>query len=644
MSTTCCNTNNKSQVVDLEIILTTSAFVFMIAGRLSQHLHIPTLYSTILYILAFMTGGYYGTIGSIKTLRQGVIDVDLLMVLAALGAAYVGAPFEGAMLLFLFSLSNALQTFAIGRTRRAIEKLAQMRPQQAYLLHGRQTELVPINKIDIGNLILIRPGDLIPLDGEIVEGESTIDQSTVTGESMPSSKTKGDSVFAGTQNQFGSLTVKVTKRAEDSTLAKMIQHVEEAQAQKARTQRFLENFEQTYALGVIGITISLIILLPTLFKVPYNKGFYEAITVMVVASPCALVIGTPAAILSAIANGARKGILFKGGVHLENASSISIVAFDKTGTLTNGKPEVSKILPLNHHSETDLLTLAASIEAKSEHPLAKAIVEYALQQGITLQPITFFQAITGKGTTARINDQRFVIGSPNWIREFKVKNSLQVQDQLTSIQNQGQTALILGEVAVDGITITPIGIIGLSDHVRPESREVVTALKSIGIKRVVMLTGDSQAVAQAIARETGVDEVYAELLPIDKVRLLKKIAKGQGIAMVGDGTNDAPALAASTLGIAMGAAGSDIALESADVVLMANDLKRIPQLISLSKEAQRIIIQNLCFAIAVIICMVFATLFCPLIGWIVPLPLGVVAHEGGTVLVCLNGLRLLTFK
>lgn len=628
----------------LEAVFCALTLGCMIAGWVTKHLNAGEAIYNGLYLLAYLFGGYFGTLAAWESLRQKVMDIDLLMVLAALGAAYVGAPFEGAMLLFLFSFSNVLQAFAMEKTRGAIEALAQMRPTSAHVMRNGQLVEVPIDQIDRGARYILRPGDRIPLDGTVAEGESTVDQSSVTGESMPINKKPGDEIFAGTINQMGSLTVAVTKKAEDSTIARLIQLVEEAQSSKASTQRFLDTAEQYYAIGVIVLTVALGFLLPTLFKVPLDEALYRAITVMVVASPCALVISTPASILSAIANGARRGILFKGGAYVEAASSIRVVTFDKTGTLTLGEPRVTDVISLCELPAEDLLAGVASVEEKSEHPLAQAIVEHARGQGLKWAECTSFHAFAGKGAWAVVGKDRIAVGSPKWMNAFKCEKCAVTQGRIRALQEAGKTAVVVAHLADDQETADVIGLIGIADQLRPEAAGVIRELKAAGVRRVVMLTGDSERVARAVAQQAGVDEYYADLLPEDKVRLMRKLAQGEHVAMVGDGTNDAPALATATVGIAMGAAGSDVALESADIVLMANELEKIPYTIALSHATKRIMVQNLSFAAGVIVVMVLATLFLPVVGLEVPLPLGVFAHEGGTVLVCLNGLRLLGFK
>ena len=610
--------------------------------------------SNLFYLLAYVTGGTFGVLASFQSLRQWTIDVDLLMVLAALGAAYVGRPLEGASLLFLFSLSNVLQEYAIDRTRKAINSLMKLRPEKALTRRGGETVLLPVEQLVVGDIVLVRPGEAIPLDSEIVEGSSAIDQASVTGESIPVLKQAGDKVFAGTINQSGGLEIRVTKLAKDSSIEKLIRMVEEAQSEKAETQRFLDRAEQWYACGVIAFTLSLIFgpsVLPHLFPqfiehLPFSQIFYRAMTVMVVASPCALIISTPASILSAIGGAARRGVLFKGGAHLERTATVEVVAFDKTGTLTEGKPRITDIVvngaivSLDHDADNgafDLLKLAAAVEFKSEHPLARAIVEEAGKRGLTLPNCTGFQSVSGHGANGVIQDRHIAVGAPRYFEMLGVQHCEKTLRQIESLQHEGKTCVLVGELQGEGGVI--LGALAIADVLRESASEVVARLKAIGVKRVVMLTGDNHRVAAAIGKQAGVDEVFADLLPEDKVRVIRELKKIGPVAMVGDGVNDAPALALSNVGVAMGAAGTDVAMETADIVLMSDNLHNVAFAISVARQARRVIWQNITFALAVIVVLIISAL-----GFNLPLPFGVVGHEGSTVIVCLNGLRLLAFR
>jgi Zn2+/Cd2+-exporting ATPase len=638
--------------------------------------------SIMCYVVAYIAGGIFGLKASIAALREGAIEVDLLMILAALGAAVVNAPFEGAMLLFLFSFSNVLQGYAIGRTRDAIRALMKLRPNQALTRRDGEPRLLPIEQLVLGDRVIVRPGERVPLDGIIYEGETSADESSLTGESMPVTKRAGDTVFAGTINQSGSVEITVSRLAQDSTIARLIKLVEDAQSEKAPTQRWLDKAERYYAVGVIAFT-ALLILIPTLvFGEAFRSAFYRAMTAMVVASPCALVISTPAAILSAIANGARRGVLFKGGAYLEKAADIDVIAFDKTGTLTEGRPAVTDVtiipmfdaerLPLARtptqfqtparrvvqldapSEESTLLLLAAAVEAKSEHPLGQAIVKTARERGLHWPEVTGFQSITGRGVRARVEFMGgldVMIGSPRYFQDGgdgdEVVGLAAALSEVQRLQDEGKTSVIVakGRRGHEGYVV--LGVIAISDTLRAGAARISADLASVGVRRTIMLTGDNARVAGAIAKQAQVSEYFADLLPQDKVARIKQLLgtrKPDGndehvVAMVGDGVNDAPALATATLGVAMGAAGTDVALETADIVLMANDLQKIPYAVALSKAARRVVLQNLIFSSAVIVLLLIGAL-----GFKLPLPLGVVGHEGSTVLVCLNGLRLLAFN
>lgn len=625
----------------LPALLTAVTLITMLGGLLAERQEASRPLIVLLYLIAYIAGGVFGLQAGLASLRQLTIDVDMLMVLAALGAAAVGAPFEGAMLLFLFSLSNVLQEYALDRTRNAIRALMALRPTTALIQRQEETVTLPLEEVCLGDVMIVRPGDRLALDGLVIAGESSVDQATITGESIPVSKRVGDMVLAGTINQRGHLEVEVTHLAADTTLARLIKLVEEAHSEKAHTQRFIEKAEQYYALGVILMTLSAIVLPLLLLDEPFQPTFYRAMTLMVAASPCALVISTPATVLSAIGNGARRGILFKGGAYVEQAATIKVVAFDKTGTLTIGKPKVTDIRVCTQDwqgSEMELLALAAAVEVKSEHPLAQAIVDAATERHLAIPEATDFYSETGMGVGAVVAGRRITIGNQRYFAQWTTKGLDAAADVLHSLQAQGKTTVIIAATTENRVQV--LGVLGIADVLRPDAAATVRQLKQVGVKRVVMLTGDNARVAEALARQAGIDEVHAELMPADKMHVLKRLAQEVGpVAMVGDGVNDAPALAAATIGIAMGAAGTDVALETADIVLMGDDLKHLPYLIRLSQQTRRTLVQNLVFALGMIILLLASVL-----GWGLPLPLSVVGHEGSTVLVSLNGLRLLAYR
>jgi len=606
-----------------------------IAGSLlAEKLEAPASVILALNIISYIAGGWFGLQAGIESLLHKEINVDLLMVLAAAGAATVNQWREGAILLFLFSLSNVLQAYAMDRSRNAIKALLKLRPNEATIRQNGGLIVVPVESLNLGDVVVIRPGERFPIDGRVIDGESTVDQSPITGESMPVSKARGDDVFAGTVNQNGSLDVQVTRPANDTTLARIIKMVEDAQGRRASTQRFLDEFEQKYAMFVIGAVLLFIIIPPLLPGGPtFNDNFYRAMVLMTVASPCALVISTPASILSAIANAARRGILFKGGAHLEQMATIKAIAFDKTGTITTGRPAVTEISTYNGISRDELLRVAAALESRSEHPVAKAVVERARADALHVGEPDNFEAVPGLGVRGTVNGISTIIGNERFMEQEKLTIPADLMAQRTQLESEGKTVLLVYQQGW-------LGAIAVADELRPNAAEVLKSIRAAGVEHIVILTGDNERVAKAIARRVGADEVRANLLPEDKVTAVAALKEQYGpTAMVGDGVNDAPALASATIGIAMGAAGTDVALETADVVLMADDLSNIAYAMHLSRKARRVVVQNIAFSLGVIVVLVISAL-----GFQLPLPLGVVGHEGSTIIVVSNGLRLLTYR
>ncbi len=640
----------------LEVIFTVVNAVSGLAAFIGSQAGLDPLVVTVLWVVAYISGGYFGVLASLEALKEKTLNVDLLMLLAALGAAFVGSPAEGAMLLFLFSVSNTLQSYAMDRSRKAIEKLLDLRPRAATVRRGSRLVTLPVEQLTLGDVVVVRPGERFPIDGEVISGESDVNQATITGESMPVHKSTGASVFASTLNGSGSLEIRVTRLAKDTTLARIVQMVEEAQSTKANTQRMLDDFERYYAIFVLGAAALLIFVPWLLLGQAFEPTFYRAMTWLVVASPCALVISTPASILSAIANAARNGVLFKGGVHLEKTSTLKVLAFDKTGTLTTGEPALNEVYALNGDAD-GLLRRAGAVEARSEHPLAKAIFHAAQTLDPHLPAATEFRATPGQGVEASVDGEKLWIGNERMFVERGVHIPDDLLAKARGWEDEGQTVMY-----VYALTPTPLpvgeglmnpsplgggaggrgflGLIAVSDSLRPDAIEMIKGLKAAGIERVVMLTGDNPRVAAKIAARAGVDEFHAGLLPQDKVTVLKTLQHKYGpVAMVGDGVNDAPSLATADIGIAMGSGGTDVAIETADVVLMSDDLRKIPFAIGLARRAEKVVWQNLIFALAVIIVLI-ASAF----GANLPLPIGVFGHEGSTVLVVLNGLRLLRYK
>ncbi len=619
------------------LLATAATGLLLVSAWSSERAGLPPWVSLVLYLATYVAGGAYATYRAAQALLQLTVDIDLLMILAAAGAAVLGAWPEGGILLFLFSLGNALEHYALGRTHRAIRSLIALRPDTALVVRDGVEHIVPVEELLPGDEVIVRPGERIPVDGTVVAGDSSVDQSAITGESLPVHKRAGDPVFSGTLNTTGLLRVRVDRPVHESTLARIIQIVEEARQQKSRAQRFAESFQGKYAVGVIAFSF-LAFLLPVLAGADPGASFYRAMTLLVAASPCALVISTPASILSALANAARNGVLFKGALQLEQIGVVDAVVFDKTGTLTVGKPRVTELVPAEGVDPAEVLRFVAPVEYRSEHPLGLAVVAYAQAQGVfdpqSAEVVTALTAIPGRGVRAELGGSTVLVGNEALLTEHGVVVPGTLQAAAAELRERARTAVY---AAVDGRVL---GVIGIADVVRPVAREVVAELRRLGVRRLVMLTGDNERAARAIAREVGLEEWRADLLPEDKVAVVRELqAAGYRVAMVGDGVNDAPALAAADVGVAMGAAGTDVALETADVVLMSDDLTKLPYALALSRAARRVIVQNLTIALGVIVVLVGSIL---LRG--VPLPIAVVGHEGSTIVVVLNGLRLLAYR
>ncbi|ELY67018.1 heavy metal translocating P-type ATPase [Natronobacterium gregoryi] len=619
-------------------------FVGMIGGLLASWFGGPSWLVWTCYIGAYVFGGWYGLKESIEALQEPAVEIDLLMIIAALGALTIGAPFEGAMLLFLFSLSNVLQHYAIGRSRDAIRSLMQMRPESAQLLRDGEEVTVPIDDVEIGEVFVVRPGDRIPLDGVVDSGETTVDQSSLTGESVPVPKAPGDEVFGGTINETGSLEVRVTREAEESAISKLIHMVEEARSEKAPTQRLIDRLEQPYVLSVFAFT-AVAIALPLALGHEFDSTFYRAMTLMVAASPCAVILSTPAAVLSAITAGARQGVLFKGGEHVERTATVDAVAFDKTGTLTEGNTRLTDVTTRDGASlegDDRLLALAAAVQSRSEHHLAEATVEAAEERGLETATASGFEAVVGKGVHATVDERTIHIGNARYFETVTDGETIAgLEDGLAavrSLENDGKTSVLVARE--DGGDLEVLGWLAFTDTVRETAAETIERLRELGVEQIVMLTGDNERVARSIAAELGIDEVYAELLPEQKVDRIERLQKRhEAVAMVGDGVNDAPALATADVSVGMGGAGTDVALETSEVVLMSDDLEKLPYALALGRETRKTLFVNLAIAFGAIVIMIVAILTAG-----IPLPLAVIGHEGSTVLVCLIGLRLIGFQ
>ncbi len=591
---------------------------------------LPPAVPTALYALAMASGGLFAARNAWNAIKQARLDIDTLMVVAAAAAAILGAWMEGALLLFLFSLGHALEHRAMERARRAIEALGKLRPETARIRREGQFVEVRVEEVKRGDRIFVRAGDRVPLDGTIRDGKTSLDQATVTGESVPVAKGPGDPVFAGTINAEAAIEVEVTKLSTESAIARVIDMVSEAEAQKSPTQRFTQRLERRFVPLVLLAAPALAGIL-ILRGTPAADALLRACSMLVAASPCALAISTPSAVLSAVARAARGGVLMKGGAHLESLGRVAVMAFDKTGTLTVGKPKLVSATPLGGATEQELLRTAAGAEALSPHPLARAVVEGARERKIEPAPAQGCEAIHGKGIRSTVEGEPVGIGNLAFFEGEDVPAA--VKDEVARLETAGQSTMIVKRGA------RFLGVVGVADTLRAEAKDALAALRAIGIRRTVMLSGDNIRVARAIGAEVGIDEPRAPLLPEGKVAALREMSKEGGVAMVGDGVNDAPALAAASVGVSMGGAGSDVALETADVVLMSDDLRRLPFAVGLARQATRIIRQNLVVSLGVSALLVIASIF----GW-VRIGEAVVLHEGSTLLVVANALRLLGYR
>lgn len=581
------------------------------------------------YITAYVIGGYAkAKEGITETIKSRKLNVEILMILAAIGSAIIGYWTEGAILIFIFAMSGALETYAMNKSHREISALMELQPEEAWLVRGGFEPIkIAVSELTPGDHVLVKPGERIPVDGVIFKGHSTIDEAAITGESMPVTKEVGTNVFAGTVNLNGTLTINVTKRSDETMFQKIIKLVESAQSEKSPSQQFIERFESIYVKIVLLVVLLMLFVPHYAFGWDWSTTFYRAMVLLVVASPCALVASVMPATLAAISNGARNGILFKGGIHLEHIGNIKLLAVDKTGTLTEGTPVVTDFIVREDVTAEDALAILATIEGQSTHPLAQAISRYAKEQEIQLLKDVSIKDIPGHGIEGTVNNIQYKVGKPDFVVRAEAENFS--NGALNRLAAEGKTVIFIRDD--NGI----LALAAMKDTVREEAKKAVSALKEHGI-HVVMLTGDNEHTANVIAKEAGVNEYVAECLPETKVEYIKKYNKQyEQVGMVGDGINDAPALATASVGIAMGD-GTDVALETADIVLMKNNLTKIEYAIRMSRKMQRIVKQNMFFSISVIILLVISNFF-----QAINLPLGVIGHEGSTILVILNGLRML---
>lgn len=612
-------------------IPTVISFVMLVLGVLSERMETLYAVADAFFLIGIILGGFLpaknGVSVLISTLQP---DMNVLMTIAVAGAAAIGQYEEAATVVFLFSLGNVLQGYTLDRTRNSIRDLMELAPNQALVSRNGVEVNLPVEEIETEEVIIVRPGERIPMDGKVLKGFSSVNQAPITGESLPVDKNIGDEVYAGAINGRGSLEIAVTRLAKDNTISRIISMVEEAQGQRAPSQQLIDRFAKYYTPLVITGAAMVASVPPLVFGQPFEKWFYEAMAMMLVACPCALVISTPVSIVSAIGSAARRGVLIKGGAHLEEAGALSAVAFDKTGTLTAGKPQVTDIVNANGYSDQEIIAAAAAIESRSAHPVGEAITKYAKEKGIIVLQVSNFEEVFGKGAKGDVEGKEYQIGNSEFLTE-KGFSLDAVVDAAAEFQDKGKTTIFLAS------TEKIMGVIAVADVLRDNAVKAVEGLKKAGVRKVIMLTGDNPRTALVIARKAGIDEYRAGLLPEGKVSAMKDLMARHGkVAMVGDGVNDAPAMAASTIGIAMGAAGADAALETADIALMADDLTKLSSVVQLGRRTLRIIKQNIAFAL--IVKGLILLLVVP--GWLT-LWLAVAGDMGSSLLVTLNGMRLL---
>jgi len=615
------------------------ASLLIVFGYLSSFVNgDENIVTTILFVASMLIGGLSLFKVGLQNLVRFEFDMKTLMTVAVIGGAIIGEWAEVSIVVILFAISEALERFSMDKARQSIRSLMDIAPKEALVRRNGQEMMIHVDDITVGDIMIVKPGQKIAMDGVVVSGYSAVNQAAITGESVPVEKTVDDEVFAGTLNEEGLLEVKITKLVEDTTISKIIHLVEEAQGERAPSQAFVEKFAKYYTPIIMIIAALVAVIPPIFFGGSWETWIYQGLAVLVVGCPCALVISTPISIVSAIGNAAKKGVLIKGGVYLEEMGSLKAIAFDKTGTLTKGVPVVTDFNVLNKHvNEKELLSIITALEYRSQHPLASAIMKKAEEENITYSDVLVedFSSITGKGIKGIVNGNTYYIGSPKLFKELATTNfDKNLEKNVTTLQNQGKTAMVVGTEK------EMLAVIAVADEVRESSKEVIQKLHQLGIKKTIMLTGDNKGTANAIGGHVGVSDIQAELMPQDKLDYIKQLRSQYGnVAMVGDGVNDAPALAASTVGIAMGGAGTDTALETADVALMGDDLRKLPFTVKLSRKALNIIKANITFAIA--IKLIALLLVIP--GWLT-LWIAILSDMGATLLVALNGMRLMKVK
>jgi len=588
------------------------------------------------FLTAIISGGWFIAPKAVAAARRLAPDMNLLMTIAVLGAAGIGEWSEGAAVAFLFALSELLESFSVARARRAIQSLLKLAPQTALLKDGNRFEEVSVEKVHVGDVIAVKSGARVPLDGAVVNGNSSVDQAPITGESIPVEKKQGDQVFAGTINGEGSLEVRITKNYSDTTLSKIIRLVEEAQSQKALSQRFVDVFAKYYTPSVMALALLVFLIPPMVAGAAWGVWFYRALVVLVIACPCALVISTPVSIVSGLTAIARRGVLIKGGAFLEAIGKLKALAVDKTGTITEGRPRVAGVVPVNSTDEIEIVRIAAAIDTHSDHPLARAVVKYAEERSLDFPRSENYRARTGLGAEGEIAGHHYFVGNHRLTRELAICSE-EIEKILADMEEQGQSVVVVGHMPHADCAGEVLGIIAVGDKMRPNAPEAIRSLHATGVEKVVMLSGDNQRTVNAVAQQAGVDEAYGDLLPDQKIeRVRTLLAEHKYVGMIGDGVNDAPAMAAATVGIAMGAAGTDTAIETADIALMKDDLSKVAEAVKLGRRTVRVIQFNIAFAIAVKLIFLVLAVFGYTSLW-----LAIAADTGATLIVTANALRLL---
>ena len=619
-----------------KVITSAVSGILLLVGWLLGRAGAADAVTTSLYVAALLIGGYYFGREALEDLvLEHEIGIELLMTVAAVVATVMGEPFEGAMLAFLYSMSEAAEGYTGEKTRAAVKALMDLAPKTALVRRGSAETEIPVEEVRAGDIFIVRPGQSMPTDGEVVAGQSSVDQAPVTGESVPVEKVVGDSVFAGTINGEGSLEVRATKAFAENTIARIVHMVEEAQERKGNSERFIERFGKRYSPAVLALGVLMAVLLPMLEVMTWHEAITRATVFVVAAAPCALVISIPITLVAALGTGARKGVLIKGGVFVEELAKVRVVALDKTGTITHGAPDVTDVIALSGATLAPerVLALAAGIESRSQHPLARAVMRHAEARRVTPATVSDFRSLTGAGAAARVQgvEGEVLVGSPALFERELGVSLAHASGDIARLQEAGKTVIVVGDAR------TAWALLAIRDNVRPNAAAAIRALHAAGVRSVAMLTGDNSRTAQAIAREVGIDEVHADLKPEDKARIIRELKARDGhVLMVGDGVNDAPALAEATVGVAMGAAGTDVALETADVALMADDLEKLVYALRLAQRNQRVVRQNLALSVVVIAVLVIGA-----VSGKFTLPVAVIGHEVSEFLVIASGLRML---